>query len=322
MLNFSQIWNNLSRQARSVKRFLLLVCLSSSWGLVLLLSPSIAEVIVPTEPQSPAGVSSEAPSEVGWEFLGIRELNQALLTTIEYEGDCPGTDQPALEARFSSSKTPPAPGRRAVIKNVTRGVASDPYPYTNREYTQGRSSEPTQMELGATHSGKRFRVLEGENKFEYEIKQGDRVIDSGSFTAAIEKQVDARRRDAVAQTQSICMNSSVALETCADVRKQTQYVCPGNRVLRTTLEPSDRSIKTLVSNQTYTTVNYTINGRVGQLSPGQDLRLEGDTLSIDYQQGCTSTCVNQSTVLQPGKRYQFKASQLDNKLVELVAFPQ
>lgn len=251
----------------------------------------------------------------------MRELNQALITEIEYEGECPGQERPSLEAKFTSSQTPPAPGRRVIVRNVTRGLASDPYPYTNREYDQGRSSESTRMLFGTRHDGKQFTVLEGENNFEYEIRQGDRIIDSGKFTAVIDKQVDARRRDAIASTESICMNSAVSLNLCADIRTRTQHKCPNGQVVRSLLEPDYREISTLISNQTFQPMLFMLNGRVERLRPGDSRTTTGNSLSIRFHPTCRNCQPNQTLNLQPGKRYQFRGSQFNSNVVELVDFP-
>jgi hypothetical protein len=263
---------------------------------------------------------SQVSAEVGFEFPGNRELNQTSITEVEYDGECSGKDSPTIEAKFTSSKTTPADGRRVIVKNVTRGMTSDPYPYINREYHQGRSSESTYMEFGAKHDGKKFRVLDGENQFEYEIKQGDRVIDSGTFTAIFEKVVEVKRRDAVANQESICMNSAVALSVCADIRRQTEYTCPGNRVIRSMLEPNDREISTLVKNQTVQSIVYMLNGEVKQLSAGEDAIFKGNTLSIRFNPTCTTCDPSRTLNLQPGRRYQFKPSQINSSLTELIDF--
>ncbi|NJR52357.1 MAG: hypothetical protein HC780_25060 [Leptolyngbyaceae cyanobacterium CSU_1_3] len=292
-------------------------------SLLIGLSPlaiSLTATIAAAAPTSEISPRPQAASEIGFEFPGSRELNQAAVTEVEYDGECPGKESPTTEAKFSSTKTPPAAGRRVTVRNVTRGVTSDPYPYTNREYHQGRSSESTRIALGAKHDGKQLRVLEGENQFEYEIKQGDRVIDSGTFTAMFEKIVDVQRRDAVASRESICMNSAVALNVCADIRARTEYKCPRGRVIRSLLEPADRGITTLIANQTFKSIVYKLNGEIRRLSPGDSATYTGNSLNLNFNPTCTTCEPTRSLSLQPGKRYQFRASQFNSNLTELTDF--
>ena len=153
------------------------------------------EIQPPPEIGIEEDLETEPPPEIGWEFLGSRELNQVEINETKYKGECPGYSWSSQEARFTSSTTPPARKRRVIVKNITRGVASDPYPYTDREYYDGRSSEGTEMIFGTKHHSKYFRVLDGDNKFEYEIKERDRVLESGVFIAVIKRNIDVRQRD-------------------------------------------------------------------------------------------------------------------------------
>lgn len=321
MLKFNRFWNKQRYLISPTGRFLLLMALSSGLVMAFFLVPSTAQLS--PQPQSPTEEQSEtqSSSEVGWEFLGSRELNQTSITEIKYEGQCPGTELISQEARFISSETPPAPGRRVVVRNVTRGVASDSYPYTDREYDEGKSSEPTRMAFGTSHSGKRLHVLEGENKFEYEIKERNRVIDSGSFSAVIEKQIDSRRRDATVSRESVCMNSSIPLNVCADIRNQTQHKCPNGRVLQTFVEPNNREISTFISNQTFTNMVYVMNGEIQRLSSGDNRTYRSNSLSIEFNPSCTTCSPTRTVNLQPGRRYKFRASQFNSGVVELVDFP-
>lgn len=271
--------------------------------------------------------------EAGWIVRGQQELNYIPITEIKYDGECPGKeDNPSQDVWFYSSQTTPAPGRRVVVRNVTRGLASDPYPYTDREYEEGRQSERARMTFGTEHRGQYFVALDGENQFEYEIKQNDLVIESGSFTAVVDRIPDVRRRDARVETQSVCANSAVSLYLCADIRTLSEYICPNNRVIRTVVEPDFSEIKTLVSNQTRRTVDYTLNGRIYRLSTGQDNIHTANSLRIVFEPGCYTQRIGRSRRricapakfrdLQLGKRYKFSVSPNNNSLVELIEFPR
>ncbi|MEG4215778.1 hypothetical protein QUA27_09655 [Microcoleus sp. Pol14C6] len=117
-------------------------------------------------------------------------INLIQFKRIEYVGPCAGTvfSPDSQSARFVSSKTPPGPNRRVIIKNVTEGMETNPYPYTDRGYDKGEFSEDFGFKLGNSHKTRTFSVLEGENKFLYEIKENDQVIEQGALTAEVSIQ--------------------------------------------------------------------------------------------------------------------------------------
>ncbi|NEO22215.1 MULTISPECIES: hypothetical protein [unclassified Moorena] len=274
-------------------------------------------------------LETEPGPEIGWEFLGSRELNQVEIHETKYKGECPGYSWSSREARFTSSTTPPARKRRVIVRNITRGVASDPYPYTDREYYEGRSSEGTEMSFGKRHHSKYFHVLDGENKFEYEIKERDRVLESGVFTAVIKRNIDVRQRDSSPITKSVCMNSEVPMSLCADIRTLTEYKC-GSGVIRSFLKPNTPEVGTLISNQTPYSVKYWINDRIQKLSSGSDRIYTNNFLNIKFQ-SCSvgkedgsnaKECTNQTRSLERGKRYRFTASELDYESLDIEGFPR
>jgi hypothetical protein len=76
---------------------------------------------------------ANAPNaEVGFEFEGFQTLNSATVVSTEYTGECPGSQRETVKARFLSSTTPPAPGLRVIIRNVSRGFGGDSAPNTVR----------------------------------------------------------------------------------------------------------------------------------------------------------------------------------------------
>lgn len=237
-------------------------------------------------------------------FEGSREINKAAFVTSRYTGECPGVTTPVVEAWFASS-TPPADRRRVVIRNVTPGMDPDDQPYTDREYDSGRVSEKFNVEFGTEHSGRRFRVMSGENQFEYEIKERREVIDSGSFSATITNTVRSYNRDSTLQSQKVCANSNVAMSNCADIRTSNQWKCPNGNVVRQELSP-EGAIRTVISNQTYDAVSYEFNGRIYRLESGEDQTFTGNSLgSVQFRNSSGTTS---SVSLVPGTRYRFVQS--------------
>lgn len=292
MLKSDRFWGRFVPRMQASGKYLFIVGLGSTLALLIALAPSTAQ-------SSP---------EIGWEFLGSRELNQAEIRQIEYRGECPGQDSSPQEAQFTSSETPPAPRRRVIVKNITRGVSSDPYPYTDRKYNRGRSSEATEMIFGTSHGDRYFRVLEGENEFEYEIRERKRVIDSGKFTAVIKKNLEVRQRDAIVTSQPACINSSVPLSVCADVRTRIERRCPNQpQALYSYFRPDYPETYTLISNQTPSTIKFRINGRRERLGSGQQRRYRTysrESLKLEFKP-CQSGCFPQTRTLNPARRYRF-----------------
>lgn len=135
------------------------------------------------------------------------DLNLLKFKQIEYVGQCPGTviSPSTINAQFSSKSTPPAAKRRVIIKNVTRGMDTNPYPYTDRSYQEGEYSELFDFSVGNKHKTRSFAVLGGENKFAYEIKEGEKIIEQGAFTAQVSIQdVGTFPREAICTEELTC----------------------------------------------------------------------------------------------------------------------
>jgi hypothetical protein len=255
--------------------------------------------------------SNDTPS-VGLRFGGQSPLNQAKFLVTEYFGDCQGTQISELEASFISDKTPPAPYRRVIIRNVTQGVSANPYPYTDREYDERRpTSEIARASLGNTHDRRRFNLVEGNNEFQYEIKERDRVIDSGKFSAQILKSFERVQRDAKWEQKKICKNSSVSLNECGDVRLVREFKCSDGRVLKSTMEPDDHETYTRISNHTSSVIAFTVGGESEVLSPGDSRRYPSNSssgLKVRFNTTCADCDPTTSTTLTVGKRYVFRRS--------------
>lgn len=251
--------------------------------------------VIPEAPRAP---------EIGWEFVGSRTLNAATIEDIEYTGQCPGEEVGDIRASFTSEQHPPAPRHRVIVRNITRGMESNPAPFTNREYNSGRASEATVMRFGTSHSGRFFHVLPGENQFEYEILERRRPVTTGQFTATIARNLRQIERDAEWKSDRVCANSSVALGVCADIRDREQLTCP-NRVLETRLFPNNANVITAIHNRTGRAIDFSLNNRMTQLFPGSYTNISDNFLNVQYQKADGTM---QRENLTRGTRYQFYES--------------
>lgn len=194
--------------------------------------PSLTQTLLSDIP-SAAVAQTPAPTaqkEAGFEFEGFGTPNVGTITDIVYQGDCPGEKQGNLKARFYSTATLPAPGRRVVIRNVSRGLVGDTNPFTDRDYSQGDTSESTSVEFSTKHQLTHFSMLEGSNNLEYEIKQSDgTVIERGTFTTQLSRDEKSRTRNAICQDEKYCRDSeNTPLDQCDNVRTRSRCYCPDN----------------------------------------------------------------------------------------------
>ena len=158
-------------------------------------------------------VSAQQTNEAQFRIKNENAFNINLIQfkRVEYIGACSGTvfSPDSQSARFVSSKTPPGPNRRVTIKNVTDGMETNPYPYTDRGYDKGELSEDFGFKLGNSHKTRTFSVLEGENKFLYEIKENNQVIEQGALTAEVSIQsLGTFPREQICQDQVECRDTS------------------------------------------------------------------------------------------------------------------
>ncbi|MEW6491224.1 MAG: hypothetical protein AB1589_01550 [Cyanobacteriota bacterium] len=138
--------------------------------------------------------------------------NQIEFKRVEYVGQCPGTDisSSSLSSEFVSETTPPAPGRRVIIRNVTQGMNSDPYPFTDREYEKGQASESFKFGISDRHRSQSLSVFEGKNQFEYEIRDKNTAIEQGTLTVDVAvKDMGVFPREAICSDQVQCRDESV-----------------------------------------------------------------------------------------------------------------
>lgn len=174
------------------------------------------------------GTAAITQKEAGLEFEGFGTPNVGTIVDTVYHGECPGEKQGNLKARFYSTATPPAPGRRVVVRNVSRGLTGDTAPFTDRDYSKGNASETTSVELATKHQLTHFSMLEGTNNLEYEIKQSDStVVERGSFTAQLSRDEKSRTRNAICSDEKYCRDSeNTPLDKCENVSTRSRCYCP------------------------------------------------------------------------------------------------
>ena len=148
-----------------------------------LLSVPLMSNLTHAQSQSPA-------PQIGLQFQQSQAFNMGEVTEYKDSGGCHSQsysrEKTAGKATFISSNMPPAPGLRVAIRNVTPRIDQNPSPYTDREYDKPPTSEGFKVSLSTIHSGRYLAVQPGENHFSYEIKRGNTIIESGTFTARID----------------------------------------------------------------------------------------------------------------------------------------
>lgn len=100
---------------------------------------------------------------------------------VIYTGTCPGSTLLPVRGYFFDPEVPTAEGRRVRITNMTPGMSSDPYPYTDREYKKGSRSEKIDFIPRSQHGQRFFSVAEGMNDFEVTYTDDGRVVQSKFF---------------------------------------------------------------------------------------------------------------------------------------------
>jgi hypothetical protein len=106
----------------------------------------------------------------------------------------PYTTQVGARASFISHTTPPAPGLRVIIQNITPEIDQSVNPYTDREYFQGDRSEAFMIKQDITQSSRYLTVTPGINRFTYQIQQGKQIVESGSFTTSVTVETKADKQ--------------------------------------------------------------------------------------------------------------------------------
>jgi hypothetical protein len=266
-------------------------------------------------------VSLASGGTTGLEIVGQTVRNVITLYRTKYEGDCPGVIMEKPKAYFISQQTPTGKKRRVRIENLTAGFTNNPY--TDREYEDGGQSETTQLDFGAGHSSKYFRIRPGENRFAYRITERKNLIESGEFTAIVNLAEKIQQRNASWQNTEVCANRSVALETCADVRSARQFVCPNGPVLKTDLLDQGNYYRTVLSNRSEQKIEVEFDNQTYRLYPGEAVSLQTSnsdsfSLSVRYRVKDSSW---QSVSVTPAKYMQFREAS-HSQQIEFVEFNQ
>ncbi|MBK1988764.1 hypothetical protein A0J48_014665 [Sphaerospermopsis aphanizomenoides BCCUSP55] len=127
--------------------------------------------------------------EIGFEVEGQSELNQIVVPLFRYVGECPSSKIYAgkVKAWFTSSTQPPRKDRKVIIRNISRGMSPDNFPFTERDYSKGRSAESTDITFGTQHRDSTFVIRDDNNEFEYEIRENNSVVERGQFSAVVNR---------------------------------------------------------------------------------------------------------------------------------------
>jgi hypothetical protein len=191
--------------------------------------------------------SASLSQDVGWQAVGNPTLNALSLPVYRYVGDCPGGGVGRITAVFRSATTAPADKLEVEIRNVTAGIDDDPYPNIERNYDEGSASDRADMGFSADQIrvfiGRRtMAVMPGLNQFEYEIKDGDRVVEQGEFATRIVPMPIVRERSSQQRTEQYCRTGG-SVSNCDRDEIRTRYIwqCP------TTEYPIPREFESLFS---------------------------------------------------------------------------
>jgi hypothetical protein len=130
--------------------------------------------------------------------------NLAYLVEKRYVGQCSGSSEPEAVAKFYSKTRKPASGLRVIVRNITFGFAGDTRPNTDREYYNGDISEGFLIKYGDSHSGRYLAVQPGNNEFDYVIKSGQNILESGKFSVKFDRKITTEYRNSTPVFESFC----------------------------------------------------------------------------------------------------------------------
>jgi hypothetical protein len=130
--------------------------------------------------------------------------NLAYLVEKKYVGQCGGNSEPEAVAKFYSKTRKPASGLRVIVRNITFGFAGDIRPNTDREYYNGDISEGFLIKYGDHHNGRYLAVQPGTNEFDYVIKSGQNILESGKFSIKFDRKITTEYRHSTPVVESYC----------------------------------------------------------------------------------------------------------------------
>lgn len=128
--------------------------------------------------------------------------------------------------------TQPTEDLEVTIRNVTAGIDDDPYPNIERDYDESSTSDRADIGFSANQIrvfiGRRtMAVMPGLNQFEYEIKDGDRVVEQGEFATRVVPMPIVQERRAQQRTEQYCRTGG-SVSGCDRDELRTRYLwqCP------------------------------------------------------------------------------------------------
>jgi hypothetical protein len=130
--------------------------------------------------------------------------NLAYLVEKRYTGQCGGNSEPEAVAKFYSKTRKPASGLRVIVRNITFGFSGDIRPNTDREYYNGDISEGFLIKYGDHHSVRYLAVQPGNNEFDYVIKSGQNILESGKFSVKFDRKITTEYRQSRPVVESYC----------------------------------------------------------------------------------------------------------------------
>ncbi|NJN61651.1 MAG: hypothetical protein HC795_09130 [Coleofasciculaceae cyanobacterium RL_1_1] len=176
--------------------------------------------------------SASLSQDVGWQAVGNPTLNALSLPVYRYVGECPGGGVGRITAAFRSTMTQPTEDLEVTIRNVTAGIDDDPYPNIERDYDESSTSDRADIGFSANQIrvfiGRRtMAVMPGLNQFEYEIKDGDRVVEQGEFATRVVPMPIVQERRAQQRTEQYCRTGG-SVSGCDRDELRTRYLwqCP------------------------------------------------------------------------------------------------
>jgi hypothetical protein len=152
-------------------------------------------------------------------------VNLAYLVEKKYVGRCAGNSEPEAVAKFYSKTRKPAPGLRVIVRNVSFGFAGETRPNTDREYYNGDISEGFLIKYGDQHSGRYLAVQPGNNEFDYVIKSGKDILESGKFSVKFDNKSTTEYRHGTPVVESYCADHHKEKEGNCVYQTRTVFHC-------------------------------------------------------------------------------------------------